>query len=76
MRNAPSEYKQSAGEAESLMEKQRLGDELEDMEDFDDIDQDVSSSDFCECGHTREEHVNYTDECTECDCPEFDLDIE
>lgn len=32
--------------------------------------------DYCFCGHSEEDHEDLMDACSECDCKEFDWDME
>jgi hypothetical protein len=70
---------QSRQEQDRLMEQQRLGRDYEDDEpqQFNDYEDDPNEDqlwncdDLCVCGHIREAHVSYVDECVNCKCAEF-----
>lgn len=63
---------QSKNEAERIMEQQRLGDYEKDLIEDDDPYDDLDLNNLCaNCGHEKEDHVDYTEECCYCDCQKF-----
>ena len=71
---------QSREEQDRLLEQQRLGGDYEDdslvtedkdYEDDPNEDGLYNCDDLCVCGHIREDHVSYVDECANCECAEF-----
>jgi hypothetical protein len=62
---------QSHERAAQLMEQQRLGDESEGIEEFDESS-DSGLNDLCTCGHYIEDHVEYKDACCYCLCLSFE----
>ncbi|MDR3392468.1 MAG: hypothetical protein P4L77_12125 [Sulfuriferula sp.] len=57
---------QTRSQAESLMEQQHYPVLEEDASEDDNY-----NDTFCACGHIREDHIEYVDECYMCDCEQF-----
>jgi hypothetical protein len=66
------------------MEQQRLGGDYMSPQDrgLADPDEDREYDgtgwdlDLCTCGHAREDHMTYREECAKCGCSCFELDLE